>query len=548
MNDILKDGGIFDTEFKVGSLEEENKLLKEKLRFIENMLDLADVHIVLKDRDGYYLWCNNAVSSFCGIRKKEIIGITDVELYFNLLPIMAREIMRNDERAMKNQSIIICKEYYDFGMFSFVFKSAKSPLKNDKGQVVGVFGISIDVTDEERLVLRSQAPRELNNYTFQQIIDAIDGHIYWKNLQGRYVVCNKAVSVFNGFADPEGMFGKTDYDLLPKYMADQAYAHDLSVIKQELPLLVDEFCAKNENNDEQIFMSLKAPIYDENRNINGIVGVSIDITERKLLEEKTRQQNARLQKQDQLKNEFVRNFSHDLSMPISSFKNDVLLLQIILKNNTSVQKVLERFSHNIDRLSQMFSGMQREFLSGAFDVNINEQNFCIGVMLRNELDLLGSFISVEKAEKLALRLILDELIPEEIRGDSIKLGMILRNLLSNAIKYTKEGYVELSVTLIKKIENEDKTTVWLCFVVSDTGIGIPEEHLFDIFELGFRVNPNYCDEGDMIAGSGLGLNIVKSYVALLSGHLAVESTLGKGTSCTIQLPFSCVNNETAPLI
>ena len=116
--------------------------------------------------------------------------------------------------------------------------------------------------------------------------------------------------------------------------------------------------------------------------------------------------------------------------------------------------------------------------------------------------------------------------------DEGKLSQILRNLISNALKYTESG----EVRVIASIENEST----LCFEVKDTGIGIPAEHINDIFEEFIQIENPLQKKSK---GTGLGLSLSKKLSKLLEGQLTVESTLGVGSSFQLRIPLPPKNIE-----
>jgi len=111
-----------------------------------------------------------------------------------------------------------------------------------------------------------------------------------------------------------------------------------------------------------------------------------------------------------------------------------------------------------------------------------------------------------------------------IKTDRVKLKEVLRNLLENARKFTREGKVRVEVAA-----NDDKIVE---FVVSDTGVGIKEELLPKIFDLFYQVDGSMKERGS----AGMGLNIVKRMVGVLSGQIHVDSVVGKGTTFRVVLP------------
>jgi two-component system sensor histidine kinase BaeS len=121
--------------------------------------------------------------------------------------------------------------------------------------------------------------------------------------------------------------------------------------------------------------------------------------------------------------------------------------------------------------------------------------------------------------------------------DSKRLMQVLNNLVSNAIRYTPpEGTVTISTGMMK---TEDR--LWSTVVVSDTGIGIPEEELPHIFERFYRGEKPRAMQ---ISGTGLGLAIVKEIVELHGGRVTVESEVDEGSSFTIWLPVAKRHQDT----
>ena len=130
---------------------------------------------------------------------------------------------------------------------------------------------------------------------------------------------------------------------------------------------------------------------------------------------------------------------------------------------------------------------------------------------------------------------IDENIPVNLFGDDQRIKQILNNLLSNAFKYTKDGKVELKV--VSKTKDD---TVILIFSVRDTGVGIPREFLKNIFADYARME---TADNRKIAGTGLGLPIVKMLIDMMNGEISVESESGKGSCFTVCIPQKVTTAE-----
>ena len=148
----------------------------------------------------------------------------------------------------------------------------------------------------------------------------------------------------------------------------------------------------------------------------------------------------------------------------------------------------------------------------------------------------SSEITVHKLNELReddkkIQIVIAYLEPVEIDGDPVRLRQMVWNLLSNAIKYTPvQGTVKVS------LRNQEE---WSILTVEDTGIGILEKHLNNIFNRFYRVDKARSrQEG----GSGLGLAICKYIVESHEGKIEVESKVGKGTKFKVRLPKTNTNS------
>ena len=122
--------------------------------------------------------------------------------------------------------------------------------------------------------------------------------------------------------------------------------------------------------------------------------------------------------------------------------------------------------------------------------------------------------------------------------DRVKLQEIMLNIISNAIKYTSDGHT-VHVKIYEK-DSENPRKARLIFTCEDTGIGMSEEYLPHIFE---EFSREHTTTENKIAGTGLGLPIVKSMIELMGGSIRVESTQGAGTKFTVEISFDIAAEE-----
>ncbi|MFH1091837.1 MAG: ATP-binding protein, partial [Pseudomonadota bacterium] len=241
----------------------------------------------------------------------------------------------------------------------------------------------------------------------------------------------------------------------------------------------------------------------------GVVAVFHDITERKRLEE--------------IRRDFVANVSHELRTPLAAIRGAV---ETLLEGALDDPKVSRKFTQIVERHVRRLEGLVLDLLELARleSGDSGEQ--------RNEIALAGlaeNSLAAVADLAAARNITLKKNIPTEplyIPGDQRQLEQALVNLLDNAVKYTDAGgLVTLSAA-------KDERMVHL--KVSDTGPGIPAEHIPRIFERFYRVDKNRSRE---LGGTGLGLAIVKHVAQVHGGRVEVDSFPGRGSTFTLILPL-----------
>lgn len=227
-------------------------------------------------------------------------------------------------------------------------------------------------------------------------------------------------------------------------------------------------------------------------------------------------ENARLFHQSDLISELV----HELRTPLAALKAASHLLSRPETTPQQRSALVQTIQREINRLSEMattFLDVAR-LESGRLEFRRDEVDVA---SLLDECVQVVSSRAEERQQHLRLRLVGE--LPL-VRGDRDKLKQAVLNLLSNAIKYTPDGG---AITVSASAE-----AGWARVCVSDTGLGIPAEHLPFIFEKFYRVP----DTLQTAQGSGLGLFIVKRIVEAHGGRVEVKSTVGEGTQMALWLP------------
>lgn len=371
--------------------------------------------------------------------------------------------------------------------------------------------------------------------TLQRIIESLPGHIYWKDKQGVYLGCNLQQLRYLNLSYDE-VIGKTDYDLPWQDQADNIRRIDNKVMQEKKPLLVEEIAKSPIQKKENFFLSHKIPFYDESGNIEGVIGVSLDITElkevKKQLEKALKTANSANKEREKILHryqQFVNDQEHDIRTPVGGVASGTVAIEPMIKENpdealeilkliqTSAQEVLE---YQESLLYDLYQGTR----PGK------------SVFIRFDLpDIVQRIYNVNLAaatlKKLSYRVDYDTSIPRYLLGDSKQVYQCLLDLVSNAVRFTNHGSIDIEIKYLKEIDSK----ALIRFRVKDTGVGIPSDKRQDIYDAFVKIKPS--NRGGE-RGRGLGLTRVHRHAKEMGGELWFESEVDKGSCFNLILPFA----------
>ena len=359
-----------------------------------------------------------------------------------------------------------------------------------------------------------------------------------RNYDFRHVAAEKVLESMG-----DGVIALDNHDRLVSYNRAAAMIFtDLSAHKPgENIRVVEGFREEMLNNDvpqsfsirEQHYESHSKHIMDENGRIRGCVILILDMTDMRAYINEIKRVRRQAEKASIAKSEFLANMSHEIRTPMNAIigLNDIIMEECgdteiygYAKDVQSAAKNLLTIINDILDLSKVEAGKMEL-------VNVN---YYIKVMAD---DLMGMMDMAASQQGLILKYECDGTIPCRYNGDDGRIKQILLNILSNAIKFTTKGYVRAYITG-KPGTNPDEELLTFC--VEDTGRGIREEELPNIFEDFRQVDSK---KNRSVEGSGLGLAIVKNLVELMGGTIDVESTYGLGTTFTVTIPQKIVDSR-----
>ena len=525
-------------------LSENTKKLKERSTDLyKERLKLADAQKLA--HIGSWEWnvldnnisCSDELYNIHGLDpRKSTITIEDMEEFIHIGDKEnVRKIIAESIKTKKSFSF-----YYRIilGENTKTLHARGEVIVNEKGDTVKMIGTDQDVTERvyeeelEKLVLAA-------TQSYNAVIIA--------NQHGMIEWVNEGFTRLTGYELNEVL--NTHGELLRKGidtgLSKKTNFYE-SIIKEKKPVTYESKNFSKEGREYWVITTL-TPVLGKSGEVERIIAIDSDITQRKEMEEELMNANKiaehslkkgnkaldelikakkALEESLKVKEQFLANMSHEIRTPMNAivgFTNLILKTDISQEQKqyidaikTSGENLLIIINDILD-FSKMQSG---KFAFEEIDLQLSQ--------LISTLTELMLQKSVEKNIILSTKI--DKRIPDQLVGDPTRLNQILLNLVGNAIKFTEKGGVRIEVDMI----SQDNFNIELRFSVIDTGIGISEDKLSAIFQ-GFTQASNETTR--KYGGTGLGLTIVKQLVELQGGAISVKSEVAVGSVFSFNLKF-----------
>ena len=365
----------------------------------------------------------------------------------------------------------------------------------------------------------------------------------------RNIINNTQLGLVEMDLEHRVLYANQSYCQLVGYSADELLGqplHPLIIRPEHMPALRERLIEREHGIEGSYELEVRtkqgeskwlfigaAPLLDEYKQPMGTIGINLDITHQKALEQRLREAKQQAEDSARAKELFLANMSHEIRTPMNAIMGMGQLLAktpLAAKQSnylhaitTSAQNLLVIINDILD-LSKLDAGKMT-----VEQVGFNVARLCAQV----EKTLL--YKAEEKGLRFETRI--DPLIPDVLLGDPYRITQVLLNLASNSIKFTPKGTVIIECEVAGYLQGK----VIVAFTVADTGIGIDPTYLDHIFQ-------EFSQEDTSITrkfgGTGLGLSICRSLAQLMGGEIHIESEKNKGTVShfSLFLPIGTVHD------
>ena len=257
-----------------------------------------------------------------------------------------------------------------------------------------------------------------------------------------------------------------------------------------------------------------------------LIQLNKDISVRKGVQVKLVAAIREAQEARQMQEQFLANMSHEIRTPMNGIKGmtDLLMDTSLTDKQHELTGIIKS---SVNNLLVIINDILDFSKIKAGKLDIEKIDFNVKEVLRSTVAIFDHRL---KRKGLRLQMMVEDNIPDRLKGDPHRLSQVLINLLGNAIKFTHQGDIQIRVDLQQRTDEQ----VILSFTITDTGIGIPGDslpHIFDKFsQAGQDISRRY-------GGTGLGLTICKQLLHLQGGDITATSEVGKGSVFSFHLPY-----------
>ena len=490
----------------------------ERARLVEAALDAVDDPLFVKDTALRYVFVNEAFARLVGRPANALIGRRSEALFDAGWSRPAEAEERRILETGEPLEIEADPGRHGDGRFR-ILRKQRVTIEGGKRFLSGVL---FDITDIRRREREAEEARR----RLAHVLKTLPAGVVIFDDQDRFVLCNEHIAARLPKIAPLLVPGVHLRTVLEAGHAAGYFRYpnepEMARLHDEDPQGWVEACLRRYYERQAVREQQNADgtwlqVHDERTGDGYFVGVRVDITELKLREEALRGAERRAVLADRAKSEFLANMSHEIRTPM----NGVLGMAELLAR-TPLDAKQKTFTDIIVKSGNALLTIINDILDFS---KIDAGQMVLDPLpfdLAESVEDVAALMSTRASQKdLELVVRVDPALPRVVVGDAGRLRQIVTNLVGNAVKFTDAGHVLVDVS-----GSVSDGTASLRIEVEDTGIGIPEDMIAQVFEKFSQVDASSTRRHE---GTGLGLAITARLVALMNGRIGVESRLGEGS-------------------
>ncbi|PKN41920.1 MAG: hypothetical protein CVU60_09195 [Deltaproteobacteria bacterium HGW-Deltaproteobacteria-18] len=358
------------------------------------------------------------------------------------------------------------------------------------------------------------------------LLENIQTQVWYLTDAQTYGAVNGAHAAFGG-RNIEELAYRNIYEIFPVDVADICRKGNEQVFSSGRPIRTEEWLP-HFSGEKRLVSIFKSPKLRPDGTVESVVCSAEDITDRWQSEEALKKAKEMAEEASRVKSSFLASMSHEIRTPINGVMGMLQLLQTT-DLNSDQDSFVDMAVRSCDRLVRLLSDIMDFSRIEAGKLTIQAAPTSLEGVFRQVHELFAPFI---KDNNVHLNFTLDPALPVRVIGDAYRLQQILNNFVDNACKFTSSGHISVHAWRLPAVAPE---TVRIYFEITDTGIGIPDHDLKQLFDPFIQVSSGYIRSHK---GVGLGLSICKRLVELMGGCMSVISEADKGTTFVFSLSFA----------
>ncbi|MEI6805085.1 MAG: PAS domain-containing protein [Myxococcaceae bacterium] len=468
-------------------------------------------NLYLVDKNFIIYACSDLMAKTFGHRSGHYITGLSVSEFPT--PECAPEIVEDCRKVFETgESVFGERTCLDCNGTPVVYSTQKVPLKDTNGNIYALLAVALDITAQKKL----EKTRRREEKNFKDILSVIPAPLYWKNLNGEYLGCSKKQSEIAQLSCIDDIVGLNDFQLPWAQHAEHYREQDALVAKTGM-IHTFEDCRVEADGTENFFLSIKQPLRDEEGEIMGIIGTTIDVTNQKKLE---RLEKRNLEKKLELQEAFrkvVMQANHDIGSPLLVLD---LFAHKYLESASEEQRNSVR--NSINRIRAIASSMLLRFAEHNPD---SEQSWKCDTLL---FPLLLEAINEKRLEypNAQIQLKNDQdphVIFAFFNANAHAFKRMISNIINNSMDALANTINPLINIEINKIQNK------IIVTISDNGSGMSDM-------VKNKIHANIPVTEGKKSGHGIGYIQIRETLALHNANLEIESSKGEGSRVTLTFP------------